>query len=280
MEWRPLKAGAFDHLAKPVTFENGFALDAVCRRSAGARDASRAAAGRVAGESPDGAPPACWTGSRAAPVPVARDREPGRQGTGRAPYLHELSGRSGAFVGQLRRDPENPDGERILRIPQGRVHRRGRGIAKGSFRSASGARFVLDGGRLATLPSGSSCCAASGNGRSGASAARTRSGRSAAGQRHPIRVSALLAAGRFPYHLLYRLNVVRSACHRCANAVRIFPLTHAIIATRGAAERALACGFRMRWRNWCATTPRQRAGTGDVDGRAAALANGETIPSR
>lgn len=124
-----LKAGAFDYLAKPV------ALDQLRTLIKSALKLPQA------GSSTPGAPGSGirLIGNSSAIIQVreligklARSQAPiyisGESGSGKelaARLIHQQSARQAAPLrpGQLRRHPGKPDGKRILRLPQGRLHR-------------------------------------------------------------------------------------------------------------------------------------------------------------
>ena len=129
-----LKAGAFDYLAKPVVLEQLRATGASRRCKLSDRTGKPAGAGRrqrtqLLGESP--AMQACARRSRGWRAARRRWPSPASRAAARSSpraMIHAQGARAEQpFVaGELRRDSREPDGERVLRLPQGRVHRRER----------------------------------------------------------------------------------------------------------------------------------------------------------
>ena len=131
-----------------------------CRTSRRADGRGEPAARRVAG---DAARARADRAARQEPGAGVRQRRVGqRQGARRADDPQRRAARDAAVHrGQLRRDPREPDGERVLRLPEGRVHRR-RGrprrlLPGGERRHAVPRR----GRRPAARRCRSSCCARS-----------------------------------------------------------------------------------------------------------------------
>ena len=121
-----LKAGAFDYLAKPVGLEQLRALVKSALARAGRSKASDDPLQSLIGES------AAMEQVRALIEKLARSQAPiyvsgesgQRQGTRRAPDPRaQCACRGPVRSGQLRRDSRKPDGERILRLSQGRLYR-------------------------------------------------------------------------------------------------------------------------------------------------------------
>ena len=152
-----LKAGAFDYLTKPVDLKQfrgvvASALGAAARRADGRpatlpsehRGARRRGAAPAQRRTPRRRAPrsAAWPASRWRCSRCARWSRrsraawrrcscSGESGTGKelvARAIHDVRrARGEPFVaGQLRRDPREPAGGRVLRLPQGRLHRRQR----------------------------------------------------------------------------------------------------------------------------------------------------------
>ena len=125
-----LKAGAFDYVSKPVGLEQ---LRALVRAALSLPDPGEAPArdkhlhGRLLGES------APLVQVREMIAKLARTRAGlhlrgvgHRQGARReADPRERCAAREALHAGQLRRDSREPDGERILRLQEGRLHRRG-----------------------------------------------------------------------------------------------------------------------------------------------------------
>ena len=120
-----LKAGAFDYLAKPVALEQ---LRALVKQALKVPDKVQPQASyQLLGNSP--AMEQVRADDRAAgeePGAGLHQRRVGLgQGARRADDPPRRAARRAAVRrGQLRRDSREPDGERVLRLPQGRVHRR------------------------------------------------------------------------------------------------------------------------------------------------------------
>ena len=122
-------------------------------------------------------------------------------GAARAPFV----------AGQLRRDSREPDGSRVLRLPQGRVHRRRRD-REGFFQAAAGGTLFLD--EIGELPLAMQVKLLR-------AIQERRVRKVGAPTEEPVDVrivsathqdlGALVAAGRFRQDLFYRLNVIELA---------------------------------------------------------------------
>jgi two-component system response regulator PilR (NtrC family) len=122
-----LKAGAFDYIAKPVSLDQlrgivKSALDLPGPDSDGRMQRRNRPAWRLAGDPLQ---------VRALIERVARSQAPvhiaGESGSGKelaARLIHNLApGATSLRCGELRSDSRKPDGKRVLRLPQGRIHR-------------------------------------------------------------------------------------------------------------------------------------------------------------
>ena len=128
-----LKAGAFDYLSKPVSLEQLRTLVKSALKPAaegGRRKPEAAGATGCSGDSRR----RCRQCARLIDK-LARSQAPvyitGESGSGKelaARLIHDKGARARPAVraGELRRDSREPDGERVLRLPQGRLHRRRR----------------------------------------------------------------------------------------------------------------------------------------------------------
>jgi two-component system response regulator PilR (NtrC family) len=145
-----LKAGAFDYLAKPVALEQ---LRALVKQALKVPEKAPPPSGySLLGESP------AMLHVRDMIERLAKSQAPGvhqrrigkRQGAGGAhdPRRRHAC-RAAVHRGQLRRDPREPDGERVLRLPQGRVHG-AEADRDGFFQAANGGTLFLD--EVADLP--------------------------------------------------------------------------------------------------------------------------------
>ena len=157
-----LKAGAFDYLTKPVALEqlrvvvqSGAALHRRGRNQTAARkraagDGSLAPDRRVRRDAQVRAQIAAAGAQHGAGARHAANRAPARSWP-RAPSTRRAT-RADKPVRrrQLRRDPGSADGSRVLRLPQGRVHRRRPTTATASSRRPTAARCSST--RSADLP--------------------------------------------------------------------------------------------------------------------------------
>ena len=146
-----------------------------------------------------------------APVLVRGESGTGKELVARA--IHACQPRSDGAVrrGQLRRDSREAARGRVLRLPQGRLHRRRTKTAKASSRRRSGGTLFLD--EIGDLPLAMQSQAAARD--PGAHGAAGRRGRSET----PVDVRIVSAthkdlgaevqAGRFRQDLFYRLNVIQ-----------------------------------------------------------------------
>ena len=84
-----------------------------------------------------------------APVYITGESGSGKELAARLIHQRRAARRAAVRRGQLRRDPREPDGERVLRLPEGRLHRRRR-RQDGFFQAAEGGTLFLD--EVADLP--------------------------------------------------------------------------------------------------------------------------------
>ncbi len=197
-----LKAGAFDYLAKPVVARSTARAGEVGAQPA----ASRRRRGRAAVSTN------CWASRPRMQQVRETDREAGAQ-PGAGLHLRRVGQRQGARgapdpragaaarpafrPGQLRRDSGEPDGERVLRLQQGRLHRRRerprRLLPGGARRHAVSRR----GGRSAAADAGEAAARDPGEARAQGRRHRRGAGGCAHHQRHasgPARRSSARAS--------------------------------------------------------------------------------------
>ena len=120
-----LKAGAFDYLAKPVALEQ---LRALVKQALKVPEKAQAVTSyQLLGESPAMMQVRGLIDRLAksqAPVFINGESGSGKELAARIDPHARPARRAAVHRRQLRRDPRKPDGERVLRLPQGRVHRR------------------------------------------------------------------------------------------------------------------------------------------------------------
>ncbi len=165
----------------------------------------------------------------------------GESGSGKelaARLIHRNGARRDRAVraGQLRRDPGEPDGERVLRLPQGRLHRRA-GDRDGFFQAANGGTLFLDEVADLPLPMQVKLLRA---------IQEKRVRKVGATQEEPVDVriisathqdlAALVEAGGFRQDLYYRLNVIELRMPPLRECREDIPLLAAAILARLAAQ--------------------------------------------
>ena len=208
-----LKAGAFDYVSKPVGLEQ---LRTLVKSALSLPGREQAVAGRPAAARRKRADAArCATliaklARTQAPVYITGESGSGKELAARLIHLRRRAPRPAVRAGQLRRDPREPDGERVLRLPQGRVHRRAGRTATASSRRPTAARC--------SSTRWPSCrCAMQVKLLRAIQEKRVRkvgataggAGRRAHHQRHaPEPRGAASRAGSFRQDLFYRLNVI------------------------------------------------------------------------